>query len=107
MRQILESGPVPTAVFAANDRMAIGAMHAIHEAGLRIPDDLSIVGLDDIEVAAYQIPPLTTIRQSFAELATHAVQLLLEIIEEGQPSQPQVVIEPVLVKRQSTGPLAS
>jgi LacI family transcriptional regulator len=65
-----------------------------------------MIGLDDIEVAAYQTPALTTIRQSFAELATRAIQLLLEIVEGRQPAQTQIVIEPVLVERQSTAPPA-
>jgi len=101
---ILRSGVQPTAVFAANDRMAIGAMHAVSQTGLRIPDDISFVGVDDIEVAAYQIPALTTIRQSFAELATLAVQLLLQIIEQGMPEHSQIVIEPELIIRGSTAP---
>lgn len=104
MQSILRSNSRPTAVFAANDRMAIGAMRSVYEAGLRVPDDISIIGLDDIEVAAFQIPPLTTIRQSFVELATLAVQLLLEILDEGEPAQTQIMIEPALVVRQSTAP---
>lgn len=104
MANILRSGTRPTAVFAANDRMAIGAMHAVSQAGLRVPDDISFIGVDDIEVAAYQIPALTTIRQSFAELATLAVQLLLQIIEHGMPEHTQIVIEPELIKRDSTAP---
>jgi len=104
MPRILEHSPRPTAVFAANDRMAMGAMRAAYEAGLRVPDDVSIVGLDDIEVAAFQIPPLTTVQQSFAELATLAVQLLLEILEGKEPAQIQIVIEPALIVRQSTAP---
>lgn len=104
MVDILRAGPRPTAVFAANDRTAIGAMYAANQAGLRIPEDISFVGVDDIEVAAYQIPALTTIRQSFAELATLAVELLLEIIEHGTPEDPQIVIEPTLIKRASVEP---
>jgi LacI family transcriptional regulator len=80
-------------------------MRAMYEAGLRVPDDISVIGLDDIEVAAFQIPPLTTVRQSFAELATLAVQLLLEILEGKEPAQTQIVIEPTLMVRQSTAPL--
>jgi len=102
MKRILEHEPHPTALFAANDRMAIGAMQAIQEAGLRVPGDISVVGLDDIEVAAYQNPPLTTVRQSFVELATLAVRLLLALIEKDQPAETQLVIEPELIERQST-----
>ncbi len=105
MAHILQAGPCPTAVFADNDRMAIGAIKAIFEAGLHVPRDISVVGLDDIEVAAYQVPPLTTVRQPFVDLGTLAVRLLLEIIETGRAAQPQIVIEPTLVERQSTARL--
>jgi LacI family transcriptional regulator len=104
MLDLLRCAPRPTGVFAANDRMAIGAMAAIYEASLRVPHDISVVGLDDIEVAAYQSPPLTTVRQSFAELATRALQLLLDILEGKEPAQPRVVLEPTLVVRQTTAP---
>jgi len=104
MRRLLVRRPVPTAVFAANDRMAIGAMSAIFEAGLRIPDDISIVGLDNIEVAAFQTPPLTTVSQSFAEIATRALQILLKLIEKDEPAQPRVVVDPILIVRRSTAP---
>jgi len=104
MCALLAQRPHPTAVFAANDRLAIGAMHAIYEAGLHLPGDVSIVGLDDIEVAAFQTPPLTTVRQSFAELATLGVQLLLEILEGKERENAQIVIEPTLIVRHSTAP---
>jgi LacI family transcriptional regulator len=104
MRKILDCGAPPTAVFAASDRMAIGAMRALHEAGLDVPGDISVMGLDDIEVAAFQSPPLTTVRQSFAHLATLAVQLLLDILAGRIPDQFQIVLEPALVVRRSTAP---
>jgi LacI family transcriptional regulator len=102
MQRILKLPSHPTALFAANDRMAIGAMQAISEAGLAVPGHISVIGLDDIEVAAYQNPPLTTVRQSFVELATLAIQLLLALIEHNPPPQTQIVIDPVLVERLST-----
>ena len=102
MQRLLTYQPRPTAVFAANDLMAIGAMRAVDEAGLRVPHDISIVGVDDIEVAAFQTPPLTTIRQSFTQLATFGVQLLLEILAGKELTQSQIVIEPTLIVRQST-----
>ena len=89
MQGLLGRAPRPTAVFAANDRLAIGAMLAVYEAGLRVPADISIVGLDDIEVAAYQSPPLTTIRQSFTDLATEGVRLLLALLAGQEPAQPR------------------
>jgi DNA-binding LacI/PurR family transcriptional regulator len=102
MQRILAGPDRPTALFAANDRMAIGAMRAIQEAGLRVPHDISVIGLDDIEVAAYQNPPLTTIRQSFVELATLAIRLLFALVEKNPPAETQLVIEPELVERRST-----
>ena len=104
MQRILAHHPHPTAVFAANDRIAIGAMQAAYQAGLRVPEDCSVMGLDDIEVAAFQIPPLTTIRQSFAQLGSLGVQQLLNRLAGKEPAQTQVVLEPTLVVRQSTAP---
>jgi LacI family transcriptional regulator len=104
MMGLLACAPRPTGIFAANDRMAIGAMRAIYEAGLRVSADISVIGLDDIEVAAYQSPPLTTIRQSFTELATHALELLLGILAGREPAQTRIIVEPTLVVRQSTSP---
>ena len=66
-----------TAVFAANDLMAIGLMHGFRDAGLRVPDDVSVVGFDDVPVAAHVAPPLTTVHQDFPELGRRAVQILL------------------------------
>ena len=106
MQRLLARKPRPTAVFAANDLMAIGAMRAVDEAGLCIPDDISIVGVDDIEVAAFQTPPLTTVRQRCAELATLGVQLLFDILAGKELAQTQIVIEPTLIIRQSTTRLA-
>ena len=104
MQHILAGSGCPTAVFAANDRMAIGAMRAIAEAGLCVPQDISIVGLDDIEVAAFQTPPLTTVRQSFTQMARLGVELLFNVLAGTPPAQPHVVLEPVLIVRQSTAP---
>lgn len=102
MQRLLALPVLPTAVFAANDLMAIGGMRAVAEAGLRVPHDISIVGVDDIEVAAFQTPPLTTICQPFTQLATLGVQLLLDILVGKELTTPQVVIEPSLIIRQST-----
>lgn len=102
LMSLLACAPRPTGIFAANDRMAIGAMRAIYEVGLRVPDDISVIGLDDIELAAYQSPPLTTVRQSFTDLATRALQLLLAVLSGQEPVQPQVVLEPSLIVRQTT-----
>ncbi len=107
MQLLLEARPRPTAVFASNDRMAIGAMRAVIEAGLRIPEDISVAGVDDIELASYQIIPLTTIRQSLKDVATLGITILLEILEGKEPARSRVVCEPKLVVRASTGPPSS
>ncbi len=92
-----------TAVFVANDDMAIGVMRAFAEAGRRVPDDVSVVGLDDIPIAAYQSPPLTTIRQDFDALARQGLERLVRQIEaptDGTPATPQSPV--CLVVRRST-----
>ncbi len=92
----------PTAIFACNDLMAIGAMRAIGEAGLSIPDDIALVGFDDILLASYVIPPLTTVAQPTYEMGRMAGDLLLRRL--GEPDRPPArLILPVrLVVRQST-----
>lgn len=102
MQRLLAAGQRFTALFAAGDVLAIGAMRALRETGLRIPEDVSVVGVDDIDGAGYQNPPLTTVRQSKAELARLGFQLLFDLIDGKQPSQTGIVMEPVLVVREST-----
>jgi LacI family transcriptional regulator len=102
MQRLLSSGPKPTGVFAAADILAIGAMRALREAGLRVPADVSIVGVDDIDSAAYQCPPLTTIRQSVSELAELSVKLLLDILSGDGRLEDEIVMNPLLVVRDST-----
>jgi len=102
MRSLLRSEPIPTAVFASNDRLAIGAMRAVVERGLRVPDDISVVGVDDIEMAPYLTPPLTTVRQRLADVATLGTKILLDLIHGVEPNETQVVFEPELVVREST-----
>ena len=104
MQRLLKRCPRLTALFAATDHSAIGAMHAIREAGLRIPGDVSVIGLDNIEMAAFVDPPLTTIRQFLPQMATLGVQMLIDILDGKGLSQQHVVIEPTLVVRQSTAP---
>ncbi len=97
MRGLLSRDPAPTAVFASNDRLAIGAMRAASEAGLRIPQDISVVGVDNIELAPYQTPPLTTVRQSLSDVATLATRILLDLVAGRLPERTQVVFEPELI----------
>lgn len=102
MKDILTKGLEPTSVFAAGDGLAIGAMRAIREMRLRVPEDISVVGVDDLDVAAFQNPPLTTIRQSITELAVLGLQLLFDIFDGKEPERMNIVMDPVLVVRQST-----
>ncbi len=91
-----------TAVFVANDQMALGALRAMHEAGRAIPDEVSIVGFDDIPEAPYFTPPLTTIRQDFDDMGSRGVRLLLRTIEGREPAAPGSKVQPDLIVRAST-----
>ena len=103
MQHLLSQSKSPTAVFAASDRLAIGAYAAIKEAGLTIPGDVSVVGFDDIDVAAYCDPPLTTIRVPALEIGTLAVGLLLDAIEKETSRIRQYLLDTELVVRASCG----
>jgi LacI family transcriptional regulator len=94
--------PRPSAVFVCNDLMAIGALRAIHESGLRVPDDISIVGFDDIELAAYTSPPLTTVAQPKDRIGALAVDMLLERVTGRRLAARKVVLQPELHVRAST-----
>lgn len=97
----------PTAVLCANDLIALGLMQQVLRAGLRVPEDLSIVGYDDLEWAAAATIPLTTVRQPRRLLGRMAVQMLLQLLENGPTDAPmanRVVLMPDLVVRESTGP---
>ncbi len=92
-----------TAVFSANDQMAVGLLRALHEAGRSVPDDVSVVGFDDVPEAAYLIPPLTTVRQSFTEIGREAIAMLTNAIG-GESDQVPSLIDPELIVRSSTSP---
>ena len=82
--------------------MALGLLRALNEAGRRIPDDISIVGFDDIPEAEYFTPPLTTVRQNFNEMGRRSLLLLLERIESGERHPVREIVAPELVVRAST-----
>ncbi|MBR7832930.1 LacI family DNA-binding transcriptional regulator [Actinospica durhamensis] len=104
----LAEDPAVTAVFAANDDMAIGLIRAVVEAGRRVPDDVSVVGYDDIPVAAYVTPPLTTVRQPFDAVAGEGLRLLVHTIENPDSDAVRASDPPVeLVIRASTAPAPS
>jgi DNA-binding LacI/PurR family transcriptional regulator len=96
-----------TALFAYNDISAIGSIYAFQEAGLHVPDDLSVVGFDDIEGAAYLSPSLTTVRQPLQEMGEIAARTLLDRIEERVKYIPEISIAPEFVVRNSTAPASS
>lgn len=99
----------PTALFCANDEMALGVISHLHGHGVEVPRDLSIVGFDDIDVARFFVPPLTTVRQPRAELGTRSAMLLIEKLENGLFSETgsDVVLPVKMVVRQSTARISS
>lgn len=101
----IASSPDVTAVFAANDQLALGLVRALHEAGRRVPEDVSVVGFDDTPEAAYFTPPLTTVRQDFEEVGRQCVALLLDQIDPprgGRSAVTAVSVLPELVVRASS-----
>jgi LacI family transcriptional regulator len=101
-KQLLQRKVPFTALFAYNDISALGAIRAFQESGLRVPQDISVVGFDDIQGAAYSNPTLTTVRQPLADMGRLAAETLLARIEGTKEYQAEIPIEPELVVRQST-----
>lgn len=91
-----------TAIFAANDQMALGLLHGLHSRGLRVPEDISVVGFDDIPESCHFLPPLTTVRQDFHALGTLSMKLLLSALHGEAPVAE--MISPGFVLRESTAP---
>jgi DNA-binding LacI/PurR family transcriptional regulator len=105
IQSLLERTRDFTALFCFNDIAAIGAIRALKESGLRVPEDVSVVGFDDILSAAYASPSLTTVRQPLLEMGRRGAQILLDRIADREKNFPsQVVMEPELVVRESTAP---
>jgi LacI family transcriptional regulator len=102
-RELLETGVDFTALFAFNDMSAIGAIRAFLDQGLRVPEEISVVGFDDIESAQFVNPSLTTIRQPLRRMGETAAKVLLETLS-GADLPAQIMIEPRLIVRDSTGP---
>jgi DNA-binding LacI/PurR family transcriptional regulator len=101
MRGLLRSRPRPTAVFCYNDITAIGALKALHEEGVRVPAQVSVIGFDDIALAAYSTPSLTTIAQPKHEMGRLAVGMLLDLLSKEKQVQ-NVILQGELVVREST-----
>jgi LacI family transcriptional regulator len=103
MRRLLALSPRPTAVFAANDLMAMGALMALREAGLRVPHDMAVVGFDDIPAARLVTPPLTTISQFQEQLGRRAAEMLLQRLTGAASGQARSVEMPFeLIIRETT-----
>jgi DNA-binding LacI/PurR family transcriptional regulator len=102
--QLLSGESKMTALFVANDQMALGALRAFREAGVSVPQQVSVVGFDDIPEADFFAPPLTTVRQDFAELGRTCLELLLAVMNESPTPPAPALIVPQLVVRQSTAP---
>lgn len=101
-RQLLDVKTPPTAIFACNDLMAIGAVRAVSENGLRIPEDMALVGFDNIELASYTVPALTTIDQREGLLGKTAGEMLIERIQTPSKEHHRVVIDNQLIIRESS-----
>ncbi|WP_415803256.1 substrate-binding domain-containing protein, partial [Isoptericola cucumis] len=101
---ILGRMPEVTAVFVASDEMAFGVIRALAELGRRVPEDVSVVGMDDIALAPYAAPPLTTVRQPFRDMGRRAVEHVLALVTDPETVHEPEVVLPRLVERSSTAP---
>jgi LacI family transcriptional regulator len=100
-KKLLEKGEEFTAIFASNDQMAIGAVRAIKEQGLKIPDNISIIGFDNIEASSIIDPPLTTVMQPIYEMGKKATEILIRLINEEKIEQKKFMLKTKLIKRNS------
>lgn len=102
---LFESGYMPTAVFAANDQMAIGALVSVQQQGLQVPRDMTVVGFDDITAARYVHPPLTTIRVPMYDLGVAAMEQLIELLQEREVDSVRILDHELVVRQSSAPPL--
>ncbi|WP_420000630.1 LacI family DNA-binding transcriptional regulator [Streptomyces boninensis] len=102
---LLDLAEPPTGIFAASDQMALGAIEALRRRGLRVPEDMSIVGFDDLPEVRWSAPPLTTVRQPLADMGKLAARSVLDLAREIQPASPRVELATELVVRASTAAL--
>jgi DNA-binding LacI/PurR family transcriptional regulator len=103
MSDLLDSGETFTAAFVASDEVAFGAKAAIRACGLNIPEDIALVGYDNLPLAKYMEPPLTTIQLPALNLARQACELLIKLLEGVRPRKKQVLLDTQLVVRESCG----
>jgi DNA-binding LacI/PurR family transcriptional regulator len=100
MRQLIEDDPHLDAVFVASDLMADGALRTLRKTGRRVPDDVAVIGFDDVEMARYTEPPLTTVRQPISDIGRKLARQLLRLTA-GEDIQPAVILPTNLVVRNS------
>jgi DNA-binding LacI/PurR family transcriptional regulator len=105
LRRAWEDGLRPTAVLAMSDAIAIGVLRAARELGLRVPEDISVVGFDDIDISQHTNPPLTTVHQPIRQKGESAVRLLLSVVERRDLRPEHIRLETRLIVRGSTGPV--
>jgi len=103
-RELLSMDHRPTAIFALTDVTAVGVLHAAREMGIRVPTELSVMGYDDVPIANYMLPPLTTIAQPFVQMGQTAVELLLKSIENPDTEPERAVLPTHMVIRESAAP---
>ena len=103
-RELIARNVAFTALLAYNDISAVGAIRAIKESGLRVPEDISVVGFDDIREAAFHLPSLTTVRQPMRKIGVMAAEALIDRIENREGLEAAILVDPELVIRESTGP---
>jgi DNA-binding LacI/PurR family transcriptional regulator len=94
----------PTAIVAVSDNMAVGAIHAAQARGLTVGRDIAVAGFDDIPMAQYIQPPLTSVRQPIRQAGRKCVETLVALLRGQEPAEPQVLLPPELIVRQSSGP---
>jgi DNA-binding LacI/PurR family transcriptional regulator len=100
MHALLDAAPDLDGAVVANDLMALGALHELGERGRRVPDDVALVGFDDIPLAMAASPPLTTVRQPMAEMGRAMAAALLEMVDDGRP-RPPLILPTEIVRRRS------
>jgi DNA-binding LacI/PurR family transcriptional regulator len=105
MKKLLSLTKIPSAVFCSNDEMAVGAMKAVFEAGLKVPDDISIMGFDDNQLGGFITPALTTVRRPIIEVSRKGAEKLFTIIEDNSIEGEKIYIDTVLVERESVARL--
>lgn len=109
VHRLLALGRPPTAILASTDTLAVGILHAVHSLGHRVPEELSVVGFDDILLASHTVPALTTLRMPTAEIVAEGVKLAIEYARDGGAPReaPIRIIPPTLIVRDSTAPPAA